>query len=173
MASQNPKTMILVRGLSGSGKTTIADLIVGEDESRISISVDDYFYSDDDEYEFDVSKLVDAHNWCKQEVETCLTQGYEVVVVHNTFTRRFELEKYLSLAINYGYRIHVISLFDNGLTDLQLAKQCVHNVPISNIKVQRRRWEDDVFRERSPKNSYKSRVSNKQSEKGKYRSSRK
>lgn len=146
MLESQENTLVIIRGLSGSGKTTLADLLVGEDPSRISICADDYFYTEDDEYNFEAEKLKEAHAWCKAEVETCMAQNYKLIVVHNTFTRRFEVEPYLTIAQKNGYRTSVVSLFDSGLTDYQLAGRCVHNVPLSNIRAQRNRWEADIFR---------------------------
>ena len=60
------KKLILIRGLSGSGKTTLADMICTDENSCISISVDDYFYDEEDNYEFDAKQLKEAHEWCKQ-----------------------------------------------------------------------------------------------------------
>lgn len=140
------KKLILIRGLSGSGKTTLADMICTDESSCISISVDDYFYDEEDNYEFDASQLKEAHEWCKQEAETCMTQNFKVIVVHNTFTRKWEVEPYLQLASSHKYEIMVVSLFDSGLNDHQLMARSPHKIPLGSIRTQRKRWEHDVFR---------------------------
>ena len=149
MSAKKEKYLIIVRGLSSSGKTTLADIICGDDDNRISISVDDYFYDDDDQYEFVASDLKKAHMWCRQETDVCMTQGFDIVVVHNTFTRGWEVEPYLQLAAKRGYRVIVSSLFDGGLNDAMLSARSDHNVQIHNIRRQRQRWDNNVFNPRA------------------------
>lgn len=142
-----PQQIILIRGLSGSGKTSLANIIVGDDENRTAVSVDDYF-TDDAGYSFDPNKLKEAHTWCKEEVERCLKDGFEVVCVHNTFSRKWECDPYIELARENGYELHVLNLYDAGLNDQQLAERNVHGVPSHIIQSQRKRWDKDVYRER-------------------------
>lgn len=141
------KFLILIRGLSGSGKTTLADLICGDNEDRISISVDDFFFDEDSgKYLFVADQLKEAHEWCKQETNICMSQGFENVVVHNTFTRKWEVEPYLEMAAKYQYKVIVTNLFDAGLTDYALSARSEHGVDTRNVRQQRRRWDRDVFR---------------------------
>ena len=147
MTSQNDKYLILIRGLTGSGKTTLADIICGDSENRVTISVDDYFYDEDtDDYTFIPEELKQAHEWCKQETAVCMTQGFETVIIHNTFTRRWEVEPYLEMAAKHDYRVIVTSLFDAGLTDYALAARNEHGIDTRNVRTQRKRWDEDVFR---------------------------
>ncbi len=145
---QKDKFIILVRGLSGSGKTTLADIIVGaadpEGERRIALSADDYFTDEQGAYKFNYEQLSAAHDWCKNEVEACVVEGYDVVVVHNTFTRAWELNPYIEIAYRHGCKIQIVSLYDGGLSDAQLAGRCVHRIPIGSISAQRKRWENSI-----------------------------
>lgn len=158
------KYMILIRGLSGSGKTTLADIICGdiehEDNQRVSISVDDYFYDDAGEYTFNPEQLKEAHEWCKAETDVCCTQGFPIVVVHNTFTRKWEVEPYFEIATRRGYRVFVLNLYDSGKTDAALAGSSPHGIEIFNIRSQRKRWEPDVFRSTAPQHHPHSRRPN-------------
>lgn len=141
------KYLILIRGLSGSGKTTLADIICGDSEERVSISVDDYFYDEDtNSYKFIPEHLKEAHEWCRQESDTCMAQGFETVVIHNTFTRRWEVEPYLESAARHKYQVIVTSLYDAGLTDIALATRSEHGIDTRNVRQQRKRWDADVFR---------------------------
>ena len=63
------KKLILVRGCSGSGKTTFAGLL-----SEYVISADDYF-TKNGEYKFDATKLHFAHQYSINATETGLLLG--------------------------------------------------------------------------------------------------
>ena len=61
------KVLYIVRGLSGSGKTTIAHNL-----THNVFSADDYFTTHAGDYNFDPSKLGDAHADCKSNVESAM-----------------------------------------------------------------------------------------------------
>ena len=61
-----PKILTLVRGLPGSGKSTFANTITNE----FSVcEADKFFYDKEGNYNFDATKLSQAHKWCRDEVE--------------------------------------------------------------------------------------------------------
>jgi len=61
-----PKVLTLVRGLPGSGKSTFANFIWND----YAICEADKFFTDKEgNYNFDASKLKEAHKWCKEQVE--------------------------------------------------------------------------------------------------------
>lgn len=67
---------------------------------------DMYFVDRFGNYKFEPTKLKDAHNWCKLEVELIMKYDYSPVVVSNTFTQEWEMEDYYKLAEKYGYRVY-------------------------------------------------------------------
>jgi hypothetical protein len=142
------KTLILVRGLSGSGKTDLADIIVGDIDERASIAMDDYFYDDEGNFKFVPEELKTAHEWCLRGCEAHMKDGLEVVVVHNIFTRKWEVDPYLSIAKDNGYRVHIINLYDRGMNDYELSEQSDHNINPGLIQRQRKRWDKDVYRDK-------------------------
>jgi predicted kinase len=137
------RTLTLVRGISGCGKTTIArQLALGG--SRKLLAADDFFVGSDGVYQFDPSALPDAHAWCKREADLAMQEKMHVIV-HNTFTQRWEMEPYLQLVTEYFWpvRVTVVSLFDGGCTDEELAARNEHGVPVEGIAAMRDRWEHD------------------------------
>lgn len=138
------RRLILIRGLSGSGKTEHAELIVGDHEDRAEVTVDRFFEDDDGNYTFDFTRIKEAYEWCKNETKLLLEDGYEIVVVHNSFTRKWEAEPYFNLAKENGYEVQVISLYDGGLNDTDLSERSVHGLSSHQISEQRKRWDLNI-----------------------------
>ena len=128
------KTLILLRGLPGAGKSTIARLLVG-DKDYCHKEADMYFVDRDGNYNFDGSKLKLAHEWCREEVEFVMRYEHSTVVVSNTFTQEWEMEAYYELAKKYDYRVTalVVENRHNGKN--------VHGVPDEVLEKMAERFE--------------------------------
>jgi len=94
------KELFLLRGLPGSGKSTLAKSLDGK-----HIEADMYFEYEG-KYEFDVSKLIEAHAWCQNIVRVWMKNNVEKIVISNTFTKTWEMDYYFELADIYGYRVY-------------------------------------------------------------------
>ena len=126
------KKLYIVRGLPGSGKSTFAEALVGSD--FLVCEADKYFIVDG-EYKFDATKLREAHEWCKNRVETYMKdslvndQFYREIAVSNTFTQEWEMEGYYKLAEQYGYMVFSVivenrhgGVNQHGVPDVKLAQ---------------------------------------------------
>ncbi|WP_394791108.1 hypothetical protein [Rhodoferax sp.] len=85
--------LVLVRGLPGSGKSSLADSLVQIGYRNFEASM---FFENNGLYVFDGARIGDAHRWCEMMSKQSLFIG-ENVVVSNTFTRLFELAPYLAM----------------------------------------------------------------------------
>jgi predicted kinase len=130
--------LFLVRGLPGSGKTSFASAIWND---YAVCEADKFFYDKEGNYNFDPSKLKEAHTWCKNQVETRMIdhqnnqQYYPEIAVSNTFTQEWEMEDYFKLAEKYGYK--VVSL----IIENRHGGQNVHGVPEDKLQIMKDRFQ--------------------------------
>lgn len=122
--------LVLIRGLPGSAKSTIAENL----REFVHVEADD-FWTVDGNYNFDVKRIREAHENCLKRTEVWLDRGYKVVVA-NTFTTKPELEPYFILAQKYRITPNIIlcqSNFGN-----------VHNVPQDILNSMDERFEYNI-----------------------------
>ena len=132
------KTLILLRGIPGAGKSTFANFMF---QSGVIFEADQYFYDEDGKYNFDASELYAAHKWCQLRVEKVMRENltsngeyFPEIVVSNTSTTEKELEPYLELARKYDYK--VVSL----VVENRHGSKSVHNVPEETIERMKQRF---------------------------------
>ncbi len=125
------KTLYIVRGLPGSGKSSLAKKV-----TELVYSADDFFTNKKGEYNFNAKLLGKAHEWCWGKVRDAMFIGAEAVAVANTFTQAWEAEKYYQIAEEYGYSVFVIEC-QNDFGN-------VHDVPQESIDAMKERWEKDL-----------------------------
>ena len=125
------KTLYIVRGLPGSGKSSLAKKI-----TETLYSADDFFTNKKGEYNFNAKLLGKAHEWCWGKVRDAMFLGVNAVAVANTFTQAWEAEKYYQIAEEYGYSVFVIEC-QNDFGN-------VHDVPQESIDAMKERWEKDL-----------------------------
>lgn len=138
------RRLFLIMGLPGSGKSTLAQLMAQEMDG-VAFATDDHFLVND-WYVFDANKLSEYHARTQQQVEQEMiaidadNDDQSVIIVHNTFSRKWERQPYLDLARKYGYEVTQIYVHTD-LTDAELATRNVHGVPANVIANMRKRWE--------------------------------
>jgi predicted kinase len=113
----------IIRGVSGSGKTTLAHSICPN-----VVSADDYFMVGG-QYQFDASKLPQAHSDCFRRFKELVSSGQKVAVA-NTFTKEWEFEEYKQFAEWSGYTVFVI------VVENRHGGRNVHSVPSETLKKQ-------------------------------------
>ena len=132
------KHLYIVRGLPGSGKSTFAKTLVGSD--FIVCEADKYFMVDG-EYKFDATKLKEAHESCRNTVETYMKdsllndQFYRQIAVSNTFTQEWEMQPYFDLAEKYGYTVFTV------IVENRHGGKNIHGVPQEALDRMKNRFE--------------------------------
>ena len=123
------QTMLLyiVRGLPGSGKTTLAHRL-----ASVVVEADHYMVDAEGRYSFNPDRLRECHERCFEAVEEALSCRATVAVA-NTFTRRWEYQRYIELAKRLGVPYQVIVC--------QGTWGNLHGVPEETVRRMAARWE--------------------------------
>jgi len=130
------KIVYIMRGIPGSGKSTMARQLAG-DTGKIH-STDDYFMKDG-KYAFDPNQLRRNHQLNFQAFKADLSLGVSPVIVDNTNTQKWEYENYTKAAEDAGYEVEVVQV---PHIDPKLAAQRnTHGVPEESIRRMIARWE--------------------------------
>jgi len=116
----------LIRGLPGSGKTTLA-----KQYNCLHLEADMYFIKNE-HYNFDKHQLQKAHQWCLSQTEMALKNNMDVVV-SNTFIQLWELERYIKLANHYNVNYTIIEAIGNYPT--------IHNIPEAKLLQLKNKWQ--------------------------------
>lgn len=93
--------LTLIRGLPGSGKSSYAkSIVLGASQITAHLEADMY-HMVRGVYQFDPNNVKAAHEWCFNATKVLLNSGVQVVV-SNTFTMLWEMQRYLDLAQELG-----------------------------------------------------------------------
>lgn len=140
------KRMILIRGASGSGKSTMAREILKDHPEGRQFETDDLFYTDyrdDDqdgkrqlkgEYKFDFTKLKINHEKNRERVKKAMENGVNPIIVSNTFIEKWEMQAYLDLAKQFDYAV-----------EIKIARgqyKNLHGVPEDKVAMMRNNFEE-------------------------------
>ena len=129
--------LILLRGLPGSGKTTLSKIILqlrSTDEPEV-LSADDFFEDKEGDYNFDATKLKEAHNYCQFRCSERMRQQKAKIVVANTFTQEWEMDEYFKMAERYNYRVHTV------IVENRHGNENVHGVPEDKLQQMKNRFQ--------------------------------
>lgn len=119
------KDLVILRGLSGSGKSTVRKLF----ETKAICSADDYFMRNGI-YRWYGEGLHQAHNWCQRKCRRFMKKQARLIIIDNTSVRERDLVPYQDLARQFGYRVHSIivenrhgGVNQHGVSEESLEKQ--------------------------------------------------
>lgn len=120
------KSLTLVRGLPGSGKSKFAHFLVHGKDNIVVLSVDNYYLDNKGNYRYDKKKEQQNHEKCREECAAYLERGFSVIVA-NTFTRDSELAPYESLANEHN------ATFYSVIMERRHAGKNVHGIPEEKV----------------------------------------
>ena len=121
--------LVIVRGIPGSGKSTIAKKLFPK---YLHCEADQYFEGIDGGYNWKASEVPNAHAWCQSSAMEGLSLGMDVIVT-NTFVRKQDMKPYLDMAEKFNAEVTVI-IANSNFKD-------IHNVPESVVEHMRNSFE--------------------------------
>lgn len=136
--NKDKPTLFLIRGVAGAGKSTFANLLNQYALTLINLEADDYFtsYNKDTnsfDYNFDPTKLKDAHQWCQSTAMHFLEQGMNVSV-SNTSVTEWEIAIYMDIANLAG--ANFVSL----IVENYHGNKNVHGCPDEKVQQMKRKF---------------------------------
>ena len=132
------KILYLLRGLPGCGKSSLAKSLMNAQTGHVET---DMFFMENimensGNYNFDASKLKEAHEWCQKQTDAYMQPyGYNTVIVSNTFTQEWEMKPYYELAEKYGFVVFslIVENRHGGVNE--------HNVPEETLAKMENRFQ--------------------------------
>ncbi|AZF89733.1 hypothetical protein QE332_gp122 [Pseudomonas phage vB_PaeM_LCK69] len=131
------KIMYIIRGLPGSGKSSLAEILYNktwESGRQASICEADDYQMEFGKYVWKAERVVESHKKCMDKARWSMEIGLDAVIVSNTSTREREVAPYIDMAEEFGYT--VISL----IVENRHGNKSVHDVPESTMEAMRNRF---------------------------------
>jgi tRNA uridine 5-carbamoylmethylation protein Kti12 len=130
--------MVILRGVSGSGKSTVAKDLASQAMTVggkvVICSADDYFIRLGS-YKFDPRLLPEAHAWCRGKAIGALEAEVDLVIIDNTNLCKWEFEPYEKMAADYSAECQVIVVGEFTKEAIELyASRNKHGVPVEKVK---------------------------------------
>lgn len=133
--------VIILSGISGSGKSTYAEKIRQDHNGITQTCSADHYFEKDGKYNFDPSKLGEAHAACMFKFadllhrammgEHRIDRDLDVIIVDNTNLSAVELAPYVALAAAYSAECELVTIH----CDAQVAfERNAHGVPFQGIR---------------------------------------
>lgn len=132
------KRLVFIRGLPGSGKSTMAKKMIEDNGGGVHLEAD-MFFMNNGVYQFDPNKTREAHNWCRDALKLAIANSEKnsLIVISNTFVKFWELESYIDILDKFSKREEWVLEVINARGNYK----SIHNVPEDVIARMKENWE--------------------------------
>ena len=129
------KTAFIIRGLPGSGKSSVAELLASTSESSVIHSTDNY-HMINGRYKFNKEMLWVYHQRNLEAFEKSCKKGIKIVICDNTNIKKSFYSKYVRTAKKYGYKVFIITVGDFNASECWRHNR--HGVPLKVVRSMKR-----------------------------------
>jgi predicted kinase len=134
--------LYILRGLSGSGKSTYADYLKRTNDEVLICSADaelDHGHG----YQFDSRRLPDAHKYCLRRFIDGVQKRWAVVVLDNTNILYHHFSHYIVIAEAFDYEVEIVTIL---ASPEDCAERTTHDVALKSLKSRSKALSDDRSR---------------------------
>ena len=118
--------VIIMRGIPGSGKSHY----VRENYPDAVVCSADEFFMVDGEYQFDPTRIGQAHSFCLAKFIDAVKRGVPEIVVDNTNVHQWEFVNYKAIANLGNYEIEIVDVRVDTIDQLRTCiERNSHGVP--------------------------------------------
>lgn len=128
------KTLYIIRGIPGSGKSTLVKYL-----TPYYVETDDYFTDSNGVYDFKLEKVPESHKWALNELKFLMELGVTTVAVLDAFIKLDTMKPYKELGKTYGYNVIEI-LVKSNFTN-------IHNISEDRMNEIRSEFEFTPFKD--------------------------
>lgn len=126
------KSLVILRGVPGAGKSTFAELIAGGNTDIICCA-DDYFMKDG-KYMWNRNEIGNAHAACREKCAALIEKSAPLIVVANTNVKDSEFSDYIKMGEDAGYKVFTV------IVENRHGNRNVHNVSGDTVDQMRRKF---------------------------------
>lgn len=136
------KFCFILRGLPGTGKDEVSNyLYQGHNPDSVIILSTDQFFIKDGKYQFDKTKLQEAHKATWDAFKSAISSNAQVIIINNTNVKKFHYSHYVDYAQRHGYLTSIVAIPANDTSDRELASRNTHNIDQGTISKMRKEFE--------------------------------
>ncbi|XP_075055078.1 NEDD4-binding protein 2-like 1 [Mixophyes fleayi] len=143
--SRFTRHIYLLRGLPGSGKTSLARKLKRDFPSALVFSTDDYFIMEDGTYIYDRNLLQDAHRWNQKRARKAMNRGKTPIIIDNTNIVAWHMQPYAVMALENSYQVIFLEPDTHWKFNVrELARRNSHGVSREKIQRMKESYEHNV-----------------------------
>ncbi len=137
--------ILILRGLPGVGKSTLAEVLTAINKDSVVLSSDDFFYDKTTKiHNFDKEKIQDAHKWNFDRYKKSIESRVPVIIVDNSNIKNFHYHLYLDYGQRHNYLVSVVTIPHNDVSDRELTERNIHGVSRETIRRMRVEFEWEI-----------------------------